>query len=177
MRELAKDPDAVELALWFHDVVYDIGARNNQESNEEESARLAREEAVELGLTAEWAERVSQLVLATRHVAVPLEADAQLVVDIDLSILGQSRERFDAYEEEIRIEYAPVIEAQGTARFDTGRARILKGFLARPAIYTTAHFRQKYEQRARANLKRSIERLEDPAWTEAVEDGQNRPDR
>ena len=168
---MAQDPDAVEFALWFHDVIYDIGSRNN----EEESARIAREAALALGLSKTWADRVSGLILATRHAATPVEADAQLVVDIDLSILGQPWQRFDAYEEEIRTEYAPVIEERGAARFNAGRADILRRFLARPAIYSTEPFREKYEAPARANLRRSIERLEGPAWTKAAEDGHNRP--
>lgn len=172
VRDLAKDPDAVELALWFHDLVYDIGAGNN----EEESARLARKAVVEFGLTEGLADRVSGLILATRHNATPLDSDAQLVVDIDLSILGQPPGRFDAYEEEIRSEYAPVIEERGAAGFNAGRARILRRFLTRPAIYSTDYFRRKYEESARANLRRSIERLEDPSWTAPVTDGQNRPD-
>ncbi len=171
-RELAHDPEAVELALWFHDVVYDIGGADN----EGESAWLGRESARVLGLSEERAERVSDLILATRHNAVPSTGDAELVVDIDLSILGQPWERFDAYEDEIRIEYAPVIEARGAAGFNAGRARILRRFLDRPAIYSTEHFQQKYEEAARGNLRRSIERLEDPAWTEAVGDRQNQPD-
>lgn len=159
VRDLAQDPDAVEFALWFHDVVYEIGARNN----EEESARLARETAAELHLDEAWAGRVAELILATRHESPARGIDAQLVVDIDLSILGQSPERFDAYEAAIRKEYAPVIEQRGAERFDAGRAGILKRFLSRPAIYSTDHFREKYEAQARANLKRSIERLEEGA--------------
>jgi predicted metal-dependent HD superfamily phosphohydrolase len=156
VRDLAEDPVAVELALWFHDVVYDIGASNN----EEESARLAREAATNLGLTATRVDRVSQLILATRHDSPPTDADSRLVVDIDLAILGQPAERFDAYEEAIRKEYAPVIEQRGAAQFDAGRARILRRFLSRPTIYSTEYFRHKYEDAARANLRRSIERLE-----------------
>lgn len=170
-RDLAQDPDAVEFALWFHDVVYDIGAGDN----EEESARIAREAALAFGLSETWADRVSDLILATRHAATPVEADAQLMVDIDLSILGQPWQRFDAYEEEIRTEYAPVIEERGAARFNAGRAGILRRFLARPTIYSTDYFQEKYEESARANLQRSIERLEDPDWTRAAGDGQNRP--
>lgn len=156
VRGLAQDPDAVEIALWFHDVVYDIGSGDN----EERSAELAAEAAAQLGLSPARADRVRQHVLATRHDSVPGDADSRLVVDIDLSILGQPAERFDAYEEEIRREYAPVIEARGEARFDAGRARVLRRFLERPAIYSTGHFRRKYEEAARANLRRSIERLE-----------------
>lgn len=171
VRELAEDPDAVEFALWFHDVVYDIGAGNN----EEESARIAREAALGFALPEDWTNRVSDLILATRHAATPVEVDAQLVVDIDLSILGQPWERFDAYEKEVLAEYAPVIEERGAARFNAGRAAILKRFLERPQIYSTHHFQVKYEEPARENLRRSIARLEEADWTKAAEDGQNRP--
>lgn len=155
VRELAKDPNAVEFALWFHDVVYDIGSANN----EVESARFAQEAVQALGLAQEWANRVSDLILVTKHGTEPPEGDEQLVVDIDLSILGQPIERFDAYEDEIRIEYSSLIEERGLERFNAGRASILKRFLDRPAIYSTGYFRLKYEEPARANLRRSIEQL------------------
>ena len=99
------------------------------------------------------------------------------MIDIDLSILGQPPDRFDAYETEIRTEYAPVIEERGTAAFNSGRAGILRRFLDRPAIYSTEHFRARYERAARANLQRSIERLESPSWTDPSDDSQNRPNR
>lgn len=156
VRELAQDPIAVEFALWFHDVIYNIGARNN----EEKSARFAKDAILEFGLDEKWAQRVSKLILATRHETPPTDLDARLVVDIDISILGQSRERFDAYERAIRHEYAPVIKSRGIARFNSGRATILRRFLGRPMIYSTDYFKQVYEEQARANLRHSIERLE-----------------
>jgi predicted metal-dependent HD superfamily phosphohydrolase len=172
VRDLAEDPVAVEFALWFHDVVYTIGSRNN----EQESARRARAAAVELGMSEPWADRVSGLVLATRHGSVPEDVDGRLVVDIDLSILGQPRARFDAYEAEIRAEYAPVIEARGAAAFDAGRAALLKRFLDRPTIYSTDRFQRKYEAAARANLEHSIEQLETRPWTGSDAEGDNRSD-
>jgi predicted metal-dependent HD superfamily phosphohydrolase len=77
-------------------------------------------------------------------------------VDIDLSILGGPPDEFDAYERAIRHEYAHV---PGEA-FASGRARILRGFLARGWIYATELFRERYETAARENLRRSLARLE-----------------
>ena len=170
VRQLAHDAEALELALWFHDVVYEIGAPDN----EERSARLAREAVRQLGLGDELAQRVATLILATRHTEAPESLDAQLMVDLDLTILGQPRADFDAYEEHIRAEYAPLIVERGVERFNAGRAAILRRFLERPAIYSIESLRRKYEDTARANLRHSIARLEDPSWTESAVEGQNR---
>lgn len=170
-RELAADVEAVELALWFHDVVYDLGSR----TNEEDSARLAERAALDLGMGEPRSARVAELVLVTKHGSVPDDVDGRLVVDIDLSILGQPPARFDRYETEIRKEYSPVIEERGVAAFNAGRAGILQRFLDRPAIYSTKFFADRYETAARANLERSIEQLEDPSWTEPDDDRHNRP--
>ena len=86
----------------------------------------------------------------------PEDADAALLVDVDLSILGQSGDRFDQYEEQIRREY-DWVEAKA---FSAGRSAILKSFLQRPFIYSTEFFRKKYEKPARENLVRSIDRLQ-----------------
>jgi predicted metal-dependent HD superfamily phosphohydrolase len=135
----AREPEAVELAIWFHDAVYDTKAHDN----EEKSAELL------LSLIPE-ATRAAELVLVTKHhrASTPDEA---LLVDIDLAILGQPEERFDRYERQIREEYAWVPEPI----FRQKRGEILEGFLARPFIYQTEPFRAKYEAAARANLSRS----------------------
>jgi predicted metal-dependent HD superfamily phosphohydrolase len=96
------------------------------------------------------------LVMATCHAALPQGADAEVLVDIDLAILGAAAERFDEYEQQIRREYAWV----EPALYRQVRSRVLADFLSRPRLYSTARLRQRFEQAARANLRRSIERLE-----------------
>ena len=147
-RSLAESPVDVELALWFHDAVHDT----RRPGNEERSAELARSVASTMGRAPESIERVVRLILATRHDAVPAPGDEALVVDVDLAILGQPRERFEEYEREIRREYSWV---PGPI-FRMKRAQVLRSFLERAAIYSTPHFRALYEQAARENLRRSL---------------------
>jgi predicted metal-dependent HD superfamily phosphohydrolase len=150
-RETAKNPDAIELALWFHDAIYDTHARDN----ELRSAELLRATAKSQGVNGETADLAAEFILATTHARIPEDPDAQLLVDIDLSILGESAERFDEYERQIRHEYAWVPEDV----FRHTRAAILKSFLDRDHIYSTAPFRGSHEQQARRNLARSILQL------------------
>jgi predicted metal-dependent HD superfamily phosphohydrolase len=141
----------VELALWFHDAIYDP----RRYDNEELSAALAAE-TVSSFLSTTDTMALRELILATKHSAVPIDPDAALVVDIDLSILGRSKEIFDAYENGIREEYDWV----PAKAFASGRASILKRFLERPRIYTHDFFFQRYESQARINLTQSVEHLE-----------------
>src|SRR4051812_13175738 len=78
MRGRCENADAVEFALWFHDVIYDSKAKDN----EEQSAWLARRIAREVKLPATFGARVQALILATKHAAVPEENDARIIVDI-----------------------------------------------------------------------------------------------
>ncbi len=149
---LVEDPLAVQFALWYHDSIYD--PRRND--NEKLSAKLAESIVTVAGLGHKFGLAVSKHILATEHTDQSLSADTELLLDIDLAILGQSKERFDEYEREVRIEYDWVPEGA----FRNGRTAILKGFLARPNIYYTRLFQEKYEEQARKNLNRSIESLE-----------------
>ena len=145
---LAQHPAEVLLALWFHDAIYDTRASDN----EEESARWARDVVVSSGGPPVAASRIYDLILATRHDTSSLRGDAALVADIDLTILGAPPERFQAYDRQIRQEYAWVPEPD----FKEARLHILEGFLARPTIYLTGPFRRKYETQARQNLESAV---------------------
>ena len=142
--------EEVEAALWFHDVVYDTRASDN----EERSAEMAAEVLGGAGVAEEVVARIAAHVRATKA-HVPDSADGQLVIDIDLSILAEAPEVFARFEEEIRREYAWVDEAAYVA----GRAAVLRGFRERPLLYGTPLLRERYEARARANLEASLARL------------------
>jgi predicted metal-dependent HD superfamily phosphohydrolase len=150
-RALAQHPHLIEFAIWFHDVIYDPRAHDN----EERSAQFAVECLQGAGAQPGDAESVRRLVLVTKqHIAnTPDEA---LLSDIDLSVLGQNRERFGEYERQIRREYNWVPETV----FAEKRAEILKRFLERPRIYSTEHFSTRYEQQARGNLEHSLASLQ-----------------
>jgi predicted metal-dependent HD superfamily phosphohydrolase len=151
-RHLARQPDEIEAALWFHDAIYRPGDSNN----EEESASLASQLLTSAGARDETVSRVADLVMATRHDTLPTDSDAQLLCDIDLSILGREPDRFARYEQQIRREYAWVPEPL----YRKKRAEVLAGFLARPAVYQTEFFRERYELAAKSNLTRIIRELQ-----------------
>ena len=140
----------VELALWFHDAIYDVRSKRNEEASADWAYQVLRG----AGVSEEAAGRVHALVLVTRHDGVPQDADACLLVDIDLSILGAERARFDQYERQIRAEYAHV----PGLLFRFKRRQILRAFRDRPWIYATESFRAKLERPARENLTRALGR-------------------
>jgi predicted metal-dependent HD superfamily phosphohydrolase len=107
---LAERPAEIEIALWFHDAIYDV----HRHDNEALSADWARTAMLEAGAPADAAERVAALVLATRHSVAPATPDERLLVDIDLAILGAAPARFAEYEAQIRIEYAHVHSTSST---------------------------------------------------------------
>jgi len=152
VRHLAHSPDAVESAIWFHDAIYDPRAKDN----ELRSAHLAQATLRGMGVAVSLCETTQDLILVTKHDTPPVTTDQRIVVDVDLSILGQTRERFDAYERQIRQEYDWVPEAQ----YRDGRARVLRSFLSRARIFHLTPFADRYEALARENLRRSLALLE-----------------
>ena len=147
---LTARPAEAELALWFHDVVYDPRAKDN----EARSGELARQRLIALGVEPAVVDRIARHVEATAsHEAE--NADAALVVDVDLSILGADEATYDRFEAAIRVEYAFVPEAD----FRAGRRAVLERFAARKPIFQTPALRTAFEARARANLARAIEAL------------------
>jgi predicted metal-dependent HD superfamily phosphohydrolase len=142
----------VDLALLFHDAVYAPLARDN----EDVSADLLVEEGRRAWLDDAMLLRARALVAVTKHDAEPTGSEeACIVVDADLSILGAEVPAFDAYERNVRVEYAAV----PNAAYAAGRRAVLEGFLARPAIYATRRGQTLWEARARANLTASLARL------------------
>ena len=150
-RALATRADEVEVALWFHDSVYS----SEKSDNEVRSARLAEAALTAHGVAMDSAQRVAALVFATRHLELSNDPDAQLVCDVDLSILGREADEYDEFEELIRREYGWVPEPVYRAT----RAAVLNRFLGRPSIYQWRPFVERYEQQARRNLARTVATL------------------
>lgn len=147
-RSFIESPELVEVALWYHDAVYN----SKEKGNEEKSAELAEQRLNRAGIKHPFIDGVIALILATKHQAIPQTSHGKYLVDIDLSILGKNEKEFDEYEKDIRDEYSWVSEEQ----FLQGRSAILQEFLKRDSIYSTDFFKQRYESQARKNLERSI---------------------
>jgi predicted metal-dependent HD superfamily phosphohydrolase len=152
LKSLAANPSAVALALWYHDAVYDPRAGDN----ETESAKVAMTDLATMGIEGALPEKVRELIMMTKHERIPSETDACVVVDVDLSILGQPAEVFDAYDRGIRAEYSWVSDDQ----FWPKRGDFLKSLLSRERIYHTSACRKRLERVARDNLERAVRRIQ-----------------
>lgn len=146
--DLAQNPNEVEIALWFHDAIYNPLAKQN----EAKSARWAAEFLANNGVDKQAAKRVHQLIVATVHDAPATGADCQLLVDIDLSILGSDTQTYQNFETDVHQEYRWV----PSPLFNYKRRKILQSFLDRPTIYATAPFRTAFEDTARFNIRAAI---------------------
>lgn len=142
----ARNLKAVKLAAWLHDVIYDSRASDNEERSAAYAERLCEQLAIPEGLL------VASLIRKTKTHDAGGDADAQVLLDADLAILGAAEPVYRSYAERIRQEYAWVPEAD----YRRGRRRVLENFLGRPTIF---HFLSRLEDPARRNIAAEIRRL------------------
>ena len=148
---------AVELAIWYHDAVYDPAASDN----EARSADLLRAEMVGLadpGLLdqAELMVRLTAGHALPRDVPPAWHGDCALFLDLDLAVLGAPPPEYDAYERGIATEY---IRVHGEDRFRAGRTAFLQALLHRPSLFHTSRFNAALDRAARANVQQAIAAL------------------
>ncbi|MEV4003924.1 HD domain-containing protein [Actinomadura sp. NPDC049753] len=145
----AEDPDAVRIAAWFHDAVYDP----ERADNEERSARLAARMLADTDLPEAVVARVVRLVeLTATHAPEEDDRDGQVLCDADLAVLGAEPEQYAAYAAAVREEYAFVPDEF----FRAGRAEVLNGLLALPRLFHTPAARERFEERARDNMRTEL---------------------
>ena len=142
----ARNLNAVRLAAWLHDVVYDARASDNEERSADYAERLCEKLSIPDGRL------VASPILKTKTHDDGGDADAQVLIDADLAILGASEPAYRAYAEKIRQEYAWVPEPD----YREGRRRVLQSFLSRPRIYRLLRH---LEEPARRNLAAEIAQL------------------
>jgi predicted metal-dependent HD superfamily phosphohydrolase len=139
----AADPDAVRLAAWYHDVVYDPHSADNEEI----SAQRAR--AGLRGLVGdERLAEVERLVrLTAGHAPGDGDRNGAVLCDADLAVLAAPPEAYAAYASAIRLEYGHLDD--GT--FTGGRIAVLEHLLGLRTLYRTPAA-QPWTATARANM-------------------------
>ncbi|MCC7326453.1 MAG: hypothetical protein IT521_06585 [Burkholderiales bacterium] len=140
------EPDAVELALWFHDAVYEPGNPANERRSAELFIRCSQ------GAQPLLRRRVCGLILATRHGVVARGHDRRYIEDIDLAGFGASWEEFMHNGDLLRIEFA----GQFDAGYSAGQVAFLERLRRRPTFFATDAFRARYEANAQDNLRRLL---------------------
>lgn len=152
-RSLIHRPEIVELAIWFHDVIYDTHATDN----EQRSAAWARHALQAMRVDTHIIEAVEQCILATQSHGVSAShvIDLPLFHDLDLAILGAQADVYRQYCQAIRAEYDWVPEQD----YRRGRSEVLKSFLERPSLFFTPAMAAHYEERARHNLGWELQEL------------------
>lgn len=151
LSHICGDAATTMLAGFYHDAIYEIGSSDNEVA----SAELAATALRRWGAPMQAAERVAQLVQATKDHAVPPGLhDAAVLVDADLAVLASDPPRYDEYVRQVRREYQAIPEDLWRA----GRSAVLESFLTRDRIYLTSVGRE-WESRARHNMARELTAL------------------
>lgn len=157
---------AMELAIWWHDVVYHIKAPGAVSvSNEVLSASCMYAALKRCGVVDIIVNSAYDLILATDPQCTISNELTPWIVDIDMAILGAERHRFTYYDDQVAIEYTREFSYPAYLH---GRLHFLRTLLKKEHLYQTDAFRVKYEERAKLNIQLLITRLD-----ELVQEGES----
>ena len=151
LADLIKDLDMVLFAVYYHDVVYSVLRKDN----EEKSTLFAEKRLNTLNVKTNRIERCNKHILATKAHQVSDDSDTNFFTDADLAVLGQDWSAYKIYTEGVRKEYWIYPDII----YKPGRRKVVEHFLRMDKIYKTEPFFVKFENRARLNLKRELEEL------------------
>lgn len=141
------DFKAVELATWFHDAVYDPTAKDN----EAQSVVLFKKLADGI-LPEELIQKVSDLIIATLHIDQPADLDQAFMLDIDLSSIAGTWQRFTRDNSDLRKE----VKHLDCKEYCQKKIGFFKMLLDKERIFFTDFFHEACEQKARLNMENFI---------------------
>lgn len=154
-KSLADNPDALELAVWFHDAIFEPGKPDNEKRSADLYLQLSDgvHDAATRGL-------VKRLIMATLHDGASLaDDDAIYMVDIDLSSFGLSWDDFLQDSQNLRRESADLSDAEYYRRTTSFQNCLL----AKERFYQSDYFAERLESQARANLARYFDYINQQA--------------
>lgn len=140
--------DTIELALFYHDAVYDAKSKDN----EAQSREMMKRDATAFGINNALIADAARLIDLTAHHSTAARLDEKIMADCDLAILGAAPEEFKKYDTAIRTEYAHV----PAPLYAAGRAKVLQGFLDTPQLFKTRAFADNFDAAARRNLAAAL---------------------
>lgn len=147
-------PEAVRLAILYHDAVYEAGRKDNEALSADLAVEHIRRWLPDRGIDAA---RVAELInLTARHGALApsdVDRDAALFLDCDMAILAADGTAFSAYDRGIAAEYRGHVPAW---LFKLNRRRFLKALLAKERIFLSDWFHERLDAQARVNLRRAV---------------------
>ncbi|XP_037903750.1 uncharacterized protein LOC119647064 [Hermetia illucens] len=123
----------------------------------EENCKAFREFCSEAGYKDETNIKKIERLLGNENVEPydGFEQDMQILQDLDLIVLGLPEDEYKNYTQLVRKEYSHLSDVS----YKSMRLKILQTFLTIPTIYATDTFREKFEEKARFNIKSEIEDL------------------
>jgi predicted metal-dependent HD superfamily phosphohydrolase len=144
-----KYPDEVLFAIFYHDIIYKVTRKDNEMKSAEYAVAILPANA-KLNK-----ELVFDMICATQLHQHNENGDTNWLIDFDLKILSKNWDDYKIYFEQIRKEY----KIYPNFLYNSGRKKALEHFLENEFIFQTQEFREKYEWKARENIKHEIELL------------------
>jgi predicted metal-dependent HD superfamily phosphohydrolase len=146
-----EQPLAAELAIFFHDAIYDP----SRQDNEAQSARRMQELLGGL-VDRSLLETAARSIEATKQHALTPSHDTNLLIDLDMAILGQPWPVYERYARDVMQEYLPVY---GELAYRHGRRTLfLEPTIAHGSVFLTDAFKSLNAQ-ALENMQREAEML------------------
>lgn len=150
------EPDSVEMAIWFHDFVFDADASDNELQSARRFVELAGD-----SMTLEFKTKVYDLILATAPPRLPKTNDEKFMLDIDLSSFGLPWDDFVRDSNAVRKESPQLSDAE----FFPSQRAFLESLVSREHFYFTDFFRSRIEDTARRNIERHLKGLREKGMT------------
>lgn len=144
-----KEPDALLFSIYYHDIIYSTSNSNN----EHRSAMLFEKRIEQTDF--QYIDKCKEQIELTKEHKRSEDNDTNILLDLDLTILGKSRIEYLVYCQNIRKEYNMFSDLE----YRTGRKKVLVRILDLSSIYKTDHFSTKYEENARINLTYELNSL------------------
>lgn len=154
--EMAKDPLALRIAIFYHDSIYHIPLSADTpppRDNEERSVRFMAMQAKDSAHPSIL--RAAELIRGTATHDATRGEDGPLMQDLDLAVLAVRRSRYAVFERAMRSEY----EIYPQPLYCAARLATLKSYLDSNRIYATPYLSAKWEAKARDNLVWAIGHL------------------